>query len=281
MGMSISGQFQLFRNSHAVVHRLVAGNDWSYIAAGSGDQTVVILPGGGGCDATGAESMFPIVAGLEPHCRVIAIGYPSTATKAHELVDGLRAILDDCGVRRAVLLGHSLGGFVAQTFAQKYPERVDALIIANCAAYTPARMRLFRIMLPIMARLPHWVLAGFIRSAFKRLLKDDSDREFWLQYVNQSEMMNRHSPGLRNQVLCMLDFLRQAATAPAKAGGWTGRVLILESDQETGFTPKERKNFRLLYPGATVHVFRQAGHLSWATHTGEFVGTVADFLVTK
>jgi len=222
--------------------------------------------------------MFPVVVELEQRCRVIAIGYPSTATKADEIVEGIRAILDDCAVRRGCLLGHSLGGFVAQAFAEKYPERVDALIIANCAVYSASRRLLLKLALPIMAHLPHQMLVRSIQSKFRRLLKDDPNREFWLNFVTQAEAANPRSKALRNQLWCMLDFLKNSRSTPTKTGRWSGRVLILESDQETGFTPKERKGFRLLYPGATVHVFPPAGHLSWATHTREFVGTVADFL---
>ncbi len=276
-GMSIFEQFQLFRDLHPIVHRIVSGNDWSYIAAGAGDRTVVILPGGGG----DAESMFPVVSGLEQRCRVVAIGYPPTAARADEIVDGVRTILDDCGVRHACLLGHSLGGFAAQALARRYPDRVDSLIIANSAVYSPGRMRLFRVLLPVMARLPHRVMARAVRSAFQRLLKGDPDREFWMYYVNQCAMMDSRSKGLRNQVLCMLDFLKDARAARAPAGGWNGRVLILESDHETGFTPRERRSFRMLYPNAAVHVFSNAGHLSFITHTGEFVGTVGDFLAVK
>jgi len=276
--MPLSEQFQLFRSSHPVAHHLAGGHDWSYVSAGTGESTVVILPGGGGCDAIGAVSMFPVVAGLEQHFRVIAIGYPSTATKVDDLVEGLGAVLDDAGVRHAVLLGHSLGGFVAQAFAQKYPDRMAALLIANCAFYSPGRTLLLKLTLPLLARLPRTLLMGSIHAKFKRLLQGDPGREFWLNFLTHAEAADPHSPALGNQLRCMRDFVRRGRLMPAKAGGWTGRVLILESDEETGFTARERRDFRALYPGATVHVFPHAGHLSWATHTGEFVGAVTDFL---
>jgi pimeloyl-ACP methyl ester carboxylesterase len=170
---------------------------------------------------------------------------------------------------------------VARSFALQYPERVDSLIMANFALYSASRLLLFKALLPVMTRLPHAVLVRAIRSGFGRLLKNHADREFWLHYLNQCEMMAPHSPGLRSQLLGMLDFLKNRSIARADRETWNGPILILESDRETGFTRRERHDFRRVYPNARVHVFAQAGHLSFITHTREFVGAVEDFLTAR
>ena len=139
--MSISEQYEAFRKSHTISHLTVSGNDWSYIAAGAGMHTVVILPGGGGIDA---DCMFPVVLALERQYRVIAIGYAPTATTVKELVEGVRAILDDRGVEHCCMLGHSLGGFIVRAFVQDYPRQIDSLILANSAVYIPRRAGLGR-----------------------------------------------------------------------------------------------------------------------------------------
>lgn len=275
--MPIADQYSKFRESHTISHVTVLGNDWRFIVTGTGTQTVVILPGGGGIDA---DCMFPVVSALERQYRVIAIGYAPTATSVKELVEGVRAILDDRGVEHCCLLGHSLGGFVERAFVRAYPKRVDSLVIANSAVYTPGRALLIRILLPVSFALPRPVLASAIRSKFERLLKTlpDSDREFWMSYVNQSEMMESKSNGPRSQLRCMLDFLRNDWDKPATTIGWNGRVLIIESAEETGFTLKERQNLRGQYPRATVHIIQHAGHGSFITNTQEFVDTVGNFL---
>jgi pimeloyl-ACP methyl ester carboxylesterase len=274
--MPISEQYAHFRESHAVAHLTVSGNEWTFIDTGTGKQTVVVLPGGGAIEA---DCMFPVVSALERQYRVIAIGYAPTAITVKEVVEGIRAVLDDRGVEHCCMLGHSLGGFVERAFAQAYPQRVDSLIIANSAVYTPGRMLLIRILLPVAIVLPQSVLASAIRSKFERLLQTvpESDREFWMSYVNKSEVMNPKSRGLRSQLRVMLDFRDKLATAT----GWNGRVLIIESAEETGFTLKERQILRSYYPGATIHIIAGAGHLSFITHTEEFDGTVGNFLAGR
>jgi pimeloyl-ACP methyl ester carboxylesterase len=278
--MSLSEQFAHFRETHRISHRTVSGHDWSYIVTGSGVQTVVILPGGGGCDP---ECMFPVVAALEPQCRVIEIGYSPTATTVKVLIEGVRTILDDCGVDRCCMLGHSLGGFVERAFVQADPQRVEALIIANSAVYTPGRALFIKAVLPVAFILPRTVMLSAVRSKFSSLLKTlpEADREFWMEYVNQSEMVQPGSQGLRSQTRCMQDFIRQGWDKPVAVPGWNGRVLIIESSEETGFTLKERQILRALYPGATVHIIQDAGHGSFMTHPQEFNDTVAGFLAER
>lgn len=45
------------------------------------------------------------------------------------VVEDLRALCDHLGIERAVFGGHSLGGYTALRFYQKYPQRVAALIL--------------------------------------------------------------------------------------------------------------------------------------------------------
>jgi pimeloyl-ACP methyl ester carboxylesterase len=275
--MPIPEQYSEFRKSHAISRLTVSGSDWSFIDSGTGRRTVVILPGGGGVDA---DCMFPVVLALERQYRVIAIGYPPTATTVKELTEGVRAILDDRGVGHCCMLGHSLGGFLGRAFAQACARRADSLIIANSAVYTPGRALLIRIVLTVSLALPRSVLVSAMRSKFLGLLRTlpGPDRKFWMSYMEQSETMDPKSNGLRNQLRCMSDFVRLGWCKPVATTGWSGPVLIIEASDETGFTLKERRIFRTLYPGANVHIIEHAGHGSFITNTREFNETAGDFL---
>lgn len=52
-----------------------------------------------------------------------------------QMVQQLRDLLDSLGCQQAVLLGASLGGAVALSFASQYPERVHSLVLAAPACY--------------------------------------------------------------------------------------------------------------------------------------------------
>ncbi len=48
----------------------------------------------------------------------------------HHILD-LHCLLEDCGLNRAVLMGHSLGAYISLAFAARYPERVKKLILMD------------------------------------------------------------------------------------------------------------------------------------------------------
>lgn len=71
-------------------------------------------------DAPGHGSSRPY-AGLD---------YPDMAT-------ALRAVLDAEGISAAVLVGQSMGGFVAQSFAARWPERTAGMVLIGSCPYRP------------------------------------------------------------------------------------------------------------------------------------------------
>jgi aminoacrylate hydrolase len=55
------------------------------------------------------------------------------------LADDIAALLDHLGARKAVVLGHSIGGRVAQILALDHPDKVGKLILASTGASFPGR----------------------------------------------------------------------------------------------------------------------------------------------
>ena len=52
-------------------------------------------------------------------------------SKQHTVAD-IGALLDACGLERAIIGGHSLGGYSTLAFHRVHPERCDALMLFNC-----------------------------------------------------------------------------------------------------------------------------------------------------
>ena len=76
--------------------------------------------------------------GLAATQRVVRIDLPGSGLSppdpAHDYRDErslqmLIALLDDLGLKRVSLVGHSMGGRIAWTFAAKFPERTDKLVL--------------------------------------------------------------------------------------------------------------------------------------------------------
>jgi pimeloyl-ACP methyl ester carboxylesterase len=107
--------------------------------------------------------------GLAATHRVVRIDLPGSGLSppdpAHDYRDErslqlLRALLDDLGLPRASLVGHSMGGRIAWTFAAQFPERIDKLVLVapdgfasfgfeyGKAMDVPASLSLMRHVLP-------------------------------------------------------------------------------------------------------------------------------------
>ncbi|WP_285115353.1 alpha/beta hydrolase [Leifsonia sp. fls2-241-R2A-40a] len=92
------------------VHGITASHRAWLLAAEALSGTRVIAPDLRG---RGRSSGLPAPFGLEQHA------------------DDLARVLDALGVERAVVAGHSMGGFVAVRLAERHPDRVERLVLVD------------------------------------------------------------------------------------------------------------------------------------------------------
>lgn len=99
--------------------------------ADRGEGTAVVLLHGFVGSADYWERIVPL---LEGHFRCIVpdlLGHgqseaPPGPYTIEQMADGVADLLDALGIEQAVLLGHSMGGYTALSFAERYPNRLSA-----------------------------------------------------------------------------------------------------------------------------------------------------------
>ncbi|MGM0427429.1 MAG: alpha/beta fold hydrolase [Thermodesulfobacteriota bacterium] len=83
---------------------------------------------------------WDVMAGaLSPTHRVLAMDLrgrglsdkPDTGYSIAHHINDIRAVLDDLGLERVVIIGHSLGAFISLIFGATFPERVDRIILVD------------------------------------------------------------------------------------------------------------------------------------------------------
>src|SRR3712207_2290613 len=95
----------------------------------------------------------------------------------HAHADRTIQLFDALGIRRACVVGHDVGGGVAQSMAVRYPERVSRLCLIDSVAFDgwPGReVRLARSVLPVARHLPPGWLIPMLRGG---LLRGYADHE--------------------------------------------------------------------------------------------------------
>ena len=116
------------------------------------------------------------------------------AQSIDEMAEDLKAVVDVAGEKPVILLGHSIGGMITQTFCRRHPEylgrRVAALILSNSTYTNPTRTSVMSglataLQKPVMEPLLHltillWPLAWLMN---------------WMSYLNGSTLLNSRLTG--------------------------------------------------------------------------------------
>ena len=118
--------------SAAVRGGALAGGVWN---ARSNDATTVLAVHG----ITASHLAWPAVAARLGGIRMIAPDLRGRGRSnrlpepwgIRDHADDLARVLDHFEIERAVVLGHSMGGFVAVRLADQYPERVSAVVLID------------------------------------------------------------------------------------------------------------------------------------------------------
>lgn len=163
----------------------VGGARLYYYAAGSGGggEPIIFLHG----FPTSSHIWRDVVPLLPPGRRVVVVdllGYGRSdrpegrdlSIKGH--AERVLALLDVLRISYATVVGHDLGGGIAQYLAVRYPTRVARLALINSVAFDcwPTReVRLVKATLPLTRYLPAMWVVSVLRSD---LLRGYSDEEY-------------------------------------------------------------------------------------------------------
>ncbi len=112
------------------------GKDFNYKVYGEENKETIVLVHGVGSSLWSWKDIAPLLADRykvvvydqRGHGKTPDSGenYSSTA-----MADDLRALLDHLGIKKAHLLGHSMGGRAVVRFAERYPERTHSVIVED------------------------------------------------------------------------------------------------------------------------------------------------------
>ena len=119
--------------------------DLYYEVQGAG--TPLVLLAGLGYPGWQWHRMAPLLA---QRCQVFTLDNrgvgrsdkPAGPYTASLLAADTVGLLDALGIEQAAIMGHSMGGFIAQALALEYPQRVSKLILASTASVSYTHLTL-------------------------------------------------------------------------------------------------------------------------------------------
>jgi pimeloyl-ACP methyl ester carboxylesterase len=239
----------------------VNGLKLHYEAAGQGDTTLVCLHG----ISSNSRSWRHQLAGLAERYRVIAWdapGYgrsddPPGPFAMSYFADQLAGLLAALGLEKAVIVGLSMGGVVAQEFYRRHASKVSALVLADTntgGGARPEQERNARLEARLKA-IETLTPAEMARQRAPNLLSPSASPEL----VREVEAMisEIHPLGFRYAAIAL-----DGADTREVLPNITVPALVLWGDQDTVTPLAEAQTLHAAIPGAQLEIIPGAGHLS-------------------
>lgn len=195
---------------------------------------------------------------------------PDTGYSRTHFATDVAGFLDAHYLKKAVIVGHSLGSFIAQTFAILFPERTDKLVLIGSASAT-RNNPVVREILPAINNLTDPVdrnfLIDFQTSTYYGNLPDG----FFATVIEES---------LKAPAFVWKEAIKTLTEEDHQSE--LGKILkptfIAWGDHDSIFPITEQHKLKKAIPGSLLKVYKDAGHsLNW-DHAEEFTKDLENFI---
>jgi pimeloyl-ACP methyl ester carboxylesterase len=200
---------------------------------------------------------------------------PAERYELDSLVDLFSGVLDERGIERAILMGHSWGGSIALAFAAREPKRVEGLVFVDSAQMDYQDSPHF----PHGKSLEDLIADASAADATVRVRKDELEAEAQnglprpvtpelLEAVKaglreeNGRLVGIASPEVRGAVLYGITKMRVTDLWPTVAGAGIPILLLLATEPEDTRAQNEKwaPIFAERFPDAEIRFVEGAGH---------------------
>jgi pimeloyl-ACP methyl ester carboxylesterase len=267
------------------------GDRVAYRDEGSGEVLLLIHGMAGSSDA-----WRELIPRLAKNYRVVApdlLGHGQSTKPRGDYSLGafavwLRDILDELGIARATIVGHSLGGGVAMQFIYQHPDYCERVILISSGGLGPDVGWILRLLsapgaefiLPIIAPTPVLKAGNKIGSWFTSAgMRAPRASEMWRAYSSFSDRPTRDAflrtlrsvVDYRGQAVSALNRLHVRSELPTLAiWGEDDEIIPVEH----GYAAKAAR------PGSRLEVLPGVGHFAHVEAPNEVADIIDDFMKT-
>jgi 3-oxoadipate enol-lactonase len=251
----------------------------AYAAAGAGPRTVLFLHGIGG----NSDSFIDEFPRLAPSWRTLSWDMPGYGGSRaivpltfEALAQAVIAVLDAERADKAVLVGHSLGGMIAQETAARFPQRIAGLVLfATSAAFGGKDDKfknefLAQRLAPLDAGQSMPEIAGELTKGLFGPNPPDAVRRRAI-----ASMGAIPPASYRAALECIVGFNRADDLA-----GIACPTLVLAAEHDRLAPPKTMERMAARIPAAKYRCIAGAGHLANFEQPAAFAAALDDFLAT-
>jgi len=251
----------------------------AFKTAGTGDRVLLFLHGIGG----GKASFDDQLATFAPAWRCVSWDMPGYGDSAPlpamawpALADAAAAVLDQVDARRAVVVGHSMGGMIAQELALSHPDRVAGLVLYATTPFFGSRDGSFQktFLAQRLAPLEHGLTpAAMAPEVIGGMLRPETPAAARQRAI--ACMSAIPAAAYRAALECLVSFDRNADLPRIAAP-----TLVLACDRDPIAPAVTMAKMAQRIPGARHVALAGLGHQGHLEDAAAFDGALADFFRT-
>ena len=191
------------------------------------------------------------------------------------MADDCLALLDHLGLPQVSVVGHSMGGMIAQELALRAPQRVDRLVLAaTMARCSPRNKDLFACWAELFATTDRgWWFRNLYYWVLSQRFFDNARTVDGLVELASTYPYQQTPTALRRQVEALTAF-----DSTARLRGITARTLVLAGSDDLLFGPAACAEFAAAMPNATFDTIAGAAHSFPGEYADAFAARVLAFL---
>lgn len=259
---------------------IINGNTEVYFEVHGSGEPLLLIAG----LASDSQSWATVLKGLSKDFQVITFdnrGCGRTKCKENEIaIDGIVAdsiaLLNHLQIEKTHVLGHSMGGYVAQQLAIDYPDKINKLILADTSAFTNKRNQtLFNDLAAYREDgmdLKKWFRWFFFWIFTWKFFEDEKIVEANLYYSIDYPYL-QSSEGFEQQVKAINKF-----DVSDRLNEITEETLILCGKEDILYDPYESIQILSKIKNSSVALVENAAHALFVENPGDFIEVVVGFL---
>jgi len=265
----------------------VGGRPVAYHVLGNAaGAPLLFINGGPGFDHS-FHHLSPVWERLAASRRVVFFDQPGTgqswpvgpedSVSLAEVIDSMEAIRKGLDAPCLILIGHSWGGYVAMTYALRYPANVEAMILVDSVAAKIASTEyLFGALFPDIAVQLRGLSAEYPEQV--------------QMYIRLTTAMSFYSPEIRDRIIAAMGRVGynsrlEVLEKEAEAHDLTGElralampVLVTTGRFDANVAPRIAWTLHQAIPRSSLVVFERSGHYPMLEEPERFVAVIDEFL---
>jgi pimeloyl-ACP methyl ester carboxylesterase len=193
-----------------------------------------------------------------------------------ELAADAVAVVDAAGLARVHVVGVSLGGFIAQELALRYPDRVDRLVLGCTSPGGPSAFPMPERTVRAFEQFTALPREEGLMMMVKNAIADGNveARPELVDEVYRYRLANPPDPAAwQAQALVGMAF-----DAHSRLGGVRAPTLVVTGTEDVVVDPRNSELLATAIPGAQLRTIEGAGHLVFWEESEQFADAVAAFL---